>query len=75
MAKSASEAARLKPPYENAIAMFNLGLMFRTGDGVAQDEAETFRLWTEAAKLGVVRAQHGLGEMMRNGIGAKFEKD
>jgi uncharacterized protein len=52
-----------------------LGLLFRTGDGVTQDEAETVRLWTEAAKLGVVRAQHELGEMMRNGIGAKFEKD
>jgi hypothetical protein len=33
------------------------------------------RLWTEAAKLVVVRAHHELGEMMRNGIVAKFEKD
>jgi hypothetical protein len=33
------------------------------------------RLWTEAAKLVVKRAHHELGEMMCNGIGAKFEKD
>jgi TPR repeat protein len=43
---SNSESARLfrsaaESPYENAIAMFYLGLLLRTGDGDVQDEAET----------------------------------
>ena len=53
----------------NAKAQYNLGLMYRKGQGVPQDDAEAVGWWREAAGQGNAGAQNNLGVMYRNGHG------
>jgi hypothetical protein len=53
----------------NAKAQYNLGLMYRNGHGVPQDDAEAMGWWRKAAEQGNAGAQNNLGVMYRNGHG------
>ncbi len=53
----------------NAKAQYNLGLMYRKGQGVAQDDAEAVGWWRKAAEQGDARAQSNLGVMYAKGQG------
>jgi TPR repeat protein len=54
----------------HALAQFNLGLMFASGQGVAQDEAKALMWMQKAAQQGDAGAQHHLGMRHRR---ASFE--
>ncbi|WP_221898222.1 tetratricopeptide repeat protein [Bathymodiolus japonicus methanotrophic gill symbiont] len=53
----------------DAIAQFNLGLMYAIGKGVVQDDKEVFKWYRKAAEQGHARAQFNLGVMYYNGQG------
>lgn len=53
----------------NAIAQFNLGNMFKSGEGVAQDDKQAVAWYTKAAEQGQSRAQFNLALMYANGLG------
>ncbi|HAJ75374.1 MAG TPA: sel1 repeat family protein [Gammaproteobacteria bacterium] len=50
-------------------AQFNLGLIYRTGDGVPVNDTEAARWWRLAAEQGVAAAQFNLGVMYDYGRG------
>jgi len=50
-------------------AQYNIGLMYRRGDFVAQDDVEAARWFLEAAELGLPIAQCQMGYMFANGYG------
>jgi TPR repeat protein len=54
----------------DAAAQFNLGLMYRHGQGVPQDFREALKWYRKAAEQGHVWAQFNLGVMYRHGQGA-----
>lgn len=62
---------KLKPYAErgNAQAQFDLGMMYRHGQGVAQDDKEAGAWWNKAAEQGHVEAQEHLGLRYANGQG------
>ena len=72
-------AARLwRPLAEQGLvnAQFNLGQMYRAGDGGAQDYAEAHKWYRKAAVQGDKESQFHLGSMYLNGEGvAKDEKE
>ena len=53
----------------DAVAQFNLGVMYDIGDGVPQDYAEAVKWYRLAAEQGYVAAQYNLGTMYDNGKG------
>ena len=53
----------------NASAQYNLGLMYRRGDGVPQDDKEAVKWYRLAAEQGDARAQYNLGLMYAQGQG------
>ena len=53
----------------DATAQYNLGSMYRTGDGVVQDYKEAVRLYGLAAAQGNAAAQFNLGLMYERGSG------
>jgi TPR repeat protein len=53
----------------NAGAQFNIGLMYRNGDGVPQDYAEAMKWHRLAADQGDANAQNSLGAMYDSGEG------
>ena len=53
----------------NTDAQYNLGQMYRQGEGVPQDDAEAVRWYRLAAEKGDADAQYNLGQMYRQGIG------
>ena len=53
----------------HAPSQFNLGVLYATGQGVAQDYAEAVRWYRKAAAQGDAKAQNNLGLMYRNGRG------
>jgi TPR repeat protein len=53
----------------HVIAQYNLGLMYRKGDGVPQDYATAVKWYTLAAEQGNAFAQSNLGLMYANGEG------
>ncbi len=53
----------------NAKAQYNLGLMYRKGQGVPQDDAEAVGWWRKAAEQGNAGAQNNLAVMYRNSQG------
>ena len=53
----------------NAPAQFMLGIMYKNGLGVLQDDAEAVRLYRLAADQGYAPAQTSLGYMYENGLG------
>ena len=53
----------------NAYAQFNLGLMYKKGEGVSHDDARAF-IWLRLAALqGLAFAQNHLGAMYYHGRG------
>ena len=52
-----------------AVAQYNLGLMYRGGQGVPSDDAEAVKWYRLAAKQGHAGAQNLLGEMYAMGRG------
>ena len=53
----------------NAVAQFNLGVMYANGQGVPKDDAEAARWYRLAAEQGHDGAQVNLGIMYDNGEG------
>jgi TPR repeat protein len=53
----------------DAVAQFNLGLMYANGQGVPQDYKEALKWFRKAAEQGVASAQHNLGVMYAFGQG------
>ena len=53
----------------DAFAQYNLGQMYRRGDGVLQDDAEAVRWYRLAADQGDADAHNNLGYMYQNGQG------
>ena len=53
----------------DAGALFNLGVKYQTGDGVAQDKAKAARLYRKAADLGNTAAMNSLGVLYERGDG------
>ncbi len=54
---------------DNFKAAYDLGVMFRDGTGVEQDDAEAFRWFELGARLGSVRSKNSLGMRYQNGQG------
>ncbi|MEG9862082.1 MAG: tetratricopeptide repeat protein [Parvularculales bacterium] len=52
-----------------AQAQFNLGNMFRAGEGVPQDKEQALTLYKQAAEQGLAQAQANLGVMYYQGTG------
>ena len=50
-------------------AQYNLALIYKNGNGVAQDYAEAAKLWHIAAKQGIMLAHKNLGYMFELGKG------
>ena len=55
----------------HAVAEFNLGVMYRGGVGIQQNDHMAVKYFTLAAKNGLVAAQSLLGSMYRGGNGVK----
>jgi len=53
----------------NSAAQFNLGVMYATGLGTVQDDAEAVTWYRKAAEQGNARAQYNLGIAYRDGRG------
>ena len=53
-----------------AVAQYNLGLMYDEGKGVPQNYAEAIGWYRKAAEQGDAYAQHNLGNMYGTGEGA-----
>ena len=53
----------------HADAQFNLGVMYRKGQGVTQDYAEALKWYHKAAEQGDADAQNNLGVMYDKGLG------
>ena len=53
----------------DAIAQYNLGVMYDKGEGVLQDYKEAVKWYRMAAEQGDADAQFNLGKMYRNGEG------
>lgn len=51
----------------NATARFNLGWLYRNGQGVAVDNARALRLWEQAARSGHAEAQMALAMLLDQG--------
>ena len=71
-------AKRWRPLAEKGLvnAQFNLGQMYRYGDGVAQDHGEALKWYRKASEQGDKEAQFNLGSMYLAGEGvAKDEKE
>jgi TPR repeat protein len=66
--------SRLAAAQGHAVAQFNLGCMFSTGQGVAQDHAQAARLYHLAAEQGDANAQFNLGNMFECGKGVAQDR-
>ena len=53
----------------DAHAQFNLGVMYKNGLGVTQDDKTAVKWYTRAAEQGIAPAQNNLGHMYQNGKG------
>jgi len=59
----------------DADALYEIGRMFREGDGVARDGVQAIIHFKRAADLGHVGAEFSLGQMYRAGEGAAQDAD
>ena len=74
MKQDHSEAARWyrkAAEQGHAVAQYNLGVMYKNGQGVKQDHAEAVRWYRKAAEQGQADAQCSLGVMYLNGQGVR----
>jgi hypothetical protein len=53
----------------NAVAQYNLGQMYRNGDGVTEDDSQAVYWYKKAAEQGHAKAQYNLGVMYSYGEG------
>ena len=53
----------------NAMAQYNLGVLYATGQGVKRDYREAAKWYRRSAAQGVVHAQHKLGNLHLQGLG------
>ena len=53
----------------DASAQYNLGLMYRNGKGVPEDDKQAVKWYRLAAEQGFTNAQYNLGVMYANGSG------
>ena len=53
----------------NAITQYNLALMYKNGEGIAEDNVEAAKWYQRAAEQGYASAQNNLGNMYYNGEG------
>ena len=53
----------------NASAQYNLGQMYRDGEGVPKNDKTAVKWYALAAEQGVADAQYSLGQMYANGDG------
>ena len=60
---------RARAEQGDAVAQYNLGVIYATGEGVPQDDAEAVRWYRLAAEQGYALAQGALGAMYMNGQG------
>ncbi|MCF6293413.1 MAG: sel1 repeat family protein [Robiginitomaculum sp.] len=56
---------------DNAVAQFNLGVMYDNGQGVRQSNKKAFSLVEKSAELGFSEAQFNLGLFYINRIGVR----
>ena len=61
------QEAKIEAEKGDAAAQFNLGFMYRDGDGVPKDEAEAVKWFRKAADQGLANAQLNLGFMYYSG--------
>jgi len=54
----------------NAIAQYNLGVLYRKGRGMPQDDVQARKWYDKAAAQGHAKAQYNLGTLYFNGEGA-----
>ena len=54
----------------DALAQYNLGLLYRKGRGVPQDDVQARNWYAKAAAQGLAKAQFNLGTLYFNGEGA-----
>ena len=64
-----AEATRTRANAGDAVAQFNLGVMYHNGEGVPQDAVEAVAWYRQAAEQGHAGGQVNLGVMYRNGRG------
>lgn len=58
----------------SAYAQHTMGMFYRFGDGVAQDDAETMRWYRKAADQGFAEAQDSIGNLYSNGHGVTKDR-
>ena len=58
----------------DAVAQFDLALMYANSDGLSEDAAEAVRWFRQAAEQGLAGAQYNLGVMYANGDGVPEDK-
>jgi TPR repeat protein len=59
----------LKAEAGDAVAQFNLGVLYDTGDGIPQNRNEAAKWYSKAAEQGLAVAQHNLALMYLKGEG------
>ena len=64
-----NDELRAKAEQGDVQAQYNLGIMYETGRGGPQDDAEAVRWYRLAAEQGDAEAQHNLGVMYATGKG------
>eukprot|EP00942_MAST-04A_sp_MAST-4A-sp1_P008814 g8814.t1 len=57
-----------------ARGQYNLGVMYKYGDGVTMDKAKAVEWYTKAAEQGFAIGQCNLGVMYQNGDGVTMDK-
>jgi TPR repeat protein len=69
----AEALARWRPLAEAGMAeaQFNLGLMYRLGKGLEQDDVQAANWYRGAADQGIAGAQFNLGDMYEKGLGVE----
>lgn len=55
----------------DALAQYNLGVLYRKGRGVPQDDVQARQWYAKAAAQGLAKAQFNLGTLYFNGEGAR----
>ena len=55
------------------VSMYDLGVAYETGMGVAKDQVEATKLFKKSADLGVLVAQYNLGVAYANGQGVEVD--
>jgi|NGEPerStandDraft_6_1074524.scaffolds.fasta_scaffold27448_2 TPR repeat protein len=53
----------------DAVAQYNLGVLYHEGHGVPQDDTQALAWWRKAAEQGDAAAQHNLGRLYYDGHG------